>query len=311
MPHEISKAFEQAEFPLKRQLVQMLDNHFSHCTDRRGCGYTQATRFLSPFINNPDNLTNTNDLNIFSRWPISATENIAIQAKELGWPKGWRQLHAAPKSIQDSLSQSKTLKKLVSLIPTIHQIKQRVSLPESKVFVGLIEDLLTREGKDAPAATGMSAKPDIGSCSQAEEFFLEIAHGRIRRGGSVNVIVDEQNFPTMVEKINLGESHSAFVVSPVNIFGVWIPAGSLCALKYQSSDCLGPSTAHGHAIPLAKISEVRFLRLTTLSAAPADRQRSFTTQVEAQIRAQMLSPLTTTTSQLLDFANNELKGFAA
>lgn len=53
----------------------------------------------------------------------------------------------------------------------------------------------------------MREKPEIGSCSQAEEFFLEIAHGRVRRGGKVNLFVDGDGRPLLVEKMALGESH--------------------------------------------------------------------------------------------------------
>ena len=53
MAHEIVSAFARAGLPLRRTLAEMLDEHFSHHTERRGCGYTQATRHLSSLINAP------------------------------------------------------------------------------------------------------------------------------------------------------------------------------------------------------------------------------------------------------------------
>lgn len=37
--------------PLNATLVEMLGEHFSHRTERRGCGYTQATRHLAVLVN--------------------------------------------------------------------------------------------------------------------------------------------------------------------------------------------------------------------------------------------------------------------
>lgn len=306
MPHEIVNAFAKVNLRLNKTLALMLDNHFSHCTDRRGCGYTQATRFLSDFINQPQSPCETRDLNIFAKWPLSETEQIAKVAVEAGWSSGWRQLEKAPTTILNTLPSTVCLERLCELSPLIDELKSSLYLDESLLFVDFLKNVLTRAASVAPEVAGMPLKPEIGSCSQAEEFFLEIAHARIRRGGKVNIVVADDHTPVMVEKVGLGESHSAVVVSPISIFGVTIPVGSLCALNYDDTTAYSQTTAHGQVIVLSKITQARFLRLTTLAVAPEVRVRAFSPQVDAQVRGQMLSPLTTSIEQLKEFAIAEL-----
>lgn len=308
MSAEILNAFQSSGLTLNKTLVQMLDGHFSHCTERRGCGFTQATRFLSSLINQPRDNISSQDLRVFSKWPGHATEELAQQLVDFGWDFGWRNLDKAPDSILEKIQPNELLETFRGLMPKIRLIQQEMELVECALFLNMLHDLLSASGDPAPEIMGMKVKPEIGSCSQAEEFFLEIANGRVRRGGSVNVIVSQDGSPIMVEKMNLGESHSAVVVSPINIFNVLIPPGSLCALKYSEDVSDLRASPHGKIIPLANISEARFLRLTTLSVPPDVRKRAFGPQVEVQIRGQMLSPTTTVIDQLLDFAVAELSG---
>ena len=135
----------------------------------------------------------------------------------------------------------------------------------------MIEQLLTHDAPPACAdVPGMPVKPEIGSCSQAEEFFLEIAHGRVRRGGRVNVIVAANGEPLMLEKMNLGESHSAIVIAPIRIHGVGIPPGSLCALDHLADAAPGSPTR-------ARTSALR--RHPTLPALRPDTLRRPSSQV--------------------------------
>ena len=176
---------------------------------------------------------------------------------------------------------------------------------ESKLIVNLILEILTGTKIHAPSVPGMIDKPEIGSCSQAEEFFLEIAHGRVRRGGQVNIIVDPGCRKLMVEKMSLGESHSALVISPVLINDVFIPPGSLCALDREKESTAFSKTRHGFQMPLAAVLQARFLRLTTLAVAPRFRTRAFGPQIDMQIRLNMLSPLVTTLDDMRNFAESE------
>lgn len=304
--HEVAAAFAGVGLALSRSLVEMLNEHVNHRTERRGCGFTQATRFLSSAINQARNPIAASDLSVFEHWPISETELIAMQMVRGGWAHGWRQFDQAPSALRDAITQSEVSQQLSSISTRLESARKQLHRMESQIFVDLLEDVLTGGGSAPVEVAGMSEKPDIGSCSQAEEYFLEIAHRRIRRGGQVNVIVDRGGAPVMLEKVNLGESHSAILVAPICICGVRIPPGGLCAIKHGSPMVPVRETPLGRAIPLASIECARFLRLTTLSVAPEVRMRAFGPQVEAQVRADMFSPLTTTIQMLQDLARAEI-----
>ena len=58
--HELVEAFASVGLPLHPILREMLEESPAHRTERRGCGYTQATRFLSTFVNQPRLTTSYN-----------------------------------------------------------------------------------------------------------------------------------------------------------------------------------------------------------------------------------------------------------
>ncbi|WP_386066135.1 hypothetical protein ACFJIW_16505 [Tahibacter sp. UC22_41] len=306
MAHEIVTAFAQIGLPLRRTLAEMLDEHFSHHTERRGCGYTQATRHLSSLINAPRDPLVGADLDLFADWPRAETERLAERAIAAGWEYGWRRLDLADAPAQ-LLGDDPLFAELRSLRPRVDAVRATLAFEESLLFVDLLRDVLGGSERRAPTLPAMREKPTIGSCSQAEEYFLEIAQRRIRRGGAVNTVVDDDGRPLLLEKVGLGESHSALVVQPVCIDDVWIPPGALCALRYV--DPLPPSrpTRNGLCFPYQALAEVRFLRLTTLSVAPAARERAFRAQLRAQVQANMLSPSTCTLEQLHRFAQEQLQ----
>lgn len=304
--HEVVTGFLAEGLRLNPVLVDMLNEHASHRTERRGCGYTQATRFLSRFINQPRDPLAAIDLSIFQDWPLRETEQLASNLQQSGWTQGWRAVAHAPPSCLRSHALTELFETLLELPARVRRVHDVATRIESRIFLTLLEQVLTRAGDARTDVPGMPTKPDIGSCSQAEEFFLEIAHRRVRRGGSVNVVVNVEGAPIMVEKINLGESHSAIVVAPFLINGVVIPAGGLCALSYRDPPERGRRTSLGEVVPLGAIAQARFLRLTTLAVAPDARARAFSAQVELQMRSDMLSPMSTTIEQLHRLAEEQL-----
>lgn len=309
--HEVVVAFQQADLGLHRTLCEMLDEHPTHRTERRGCGYTQATRFLSTYINRPRAADEASDLGIFADWPKHQTESLARQAIGAGWPLGWRGLHRAEPDAFQRLAPSALAETLASLPTRLAAIETQLQREESRLLLRLIRGIIEPDAPDEygrPSIPAMPEKPEIGSCSQAEEFFLEIAHGRIRRGGRVNLFVDDDDRPLLVEKIGLGESHSAMAVAPVSICGVALPPGALFALAYPDDATPLRALACGHAMGVDTIVQARFLRLTSLAVSPKVRQRAFSAQLDAQIRGDMLSPQTTTIEDLQTFASAQLRG---
>lgn len=308
MPHEIVEGFRAEGLRLRRTLEEMLDEHAAHRTERRGCGYTQATRFLATYINQPGAPSDPSDLDVFEDWPTRDTGFAAVALLGAGWPHGWRRADERADAHRAGAAQyMQLLEALSGLRARIRAIGATFAFPESRLLAGLLAQLLARDGSTCHQLPPMPVKPQIGSCSQAEEFFLELAHGRVRRGGSVNVFADAAGTPLLIEKMNLGESHSAIVLEPVCLNGIDLPPGSLCALAH-APDAPKRASPHGHRLPLAGIAEARFLRLTTLAVEPSERRRAFSAQLAAQVRGRMLSPETTTLAELRAFARGEVEG---
>lgn len=305
MHHELVECFRENGLRLRKTLEDMLDELPAHRTDRRGCGYTQATRFLATYINQPGDADDPADLEVFEDWPLRDTGFVAATLRGAGWSAGWRRVDQAPPAVRAAGAQhAHALEALAGMRDRLHAVRAALVLEESRIFTDLLGQLLAREACMRHRLPPMPVKPNIGSCSQAEEFFLELAHGRVRRGGTVNVFVDEMGEPLVIEKMGLGESHSAMVLAPLDLNGVTLPPGSLCALTH--ADDLRPrASPHGHCLPLAAIAAARFLRLTTLAVEPPIRARAFSAQLEAQVRGRMLSPTSTTLAELRGFAGRE------
>lgn len=305
-PHEVVAAFARAGLALHARLCEMLDEHPSHRTERRGCGYTQATRFLSTHINQPRAPDSAVDFAVLATWPKARTEALAQQAISAGWAQGWRRLDLCGQAIASTLADDAVARLLIALPRTLAAIRASLQHEESRLLADLLQQILAPQPGCAPTLPEMREKPEIGSCSQAEEFFLEIAHGRVRRGGHVNLFVDEDGQPLLVEKMSLGESHSAMAIAPVAIGGVLLPPGALFALRYRDDAEPLRGTTCGHVFRLSTIEQARFLRLTTLAVSPAARARAFSAQFEAQQRNDLLSPATTTIDDLRTFARTRL-----
>jgi hypothetical protein len=294
--------FQRAGLTLHPTLQEMLVDHPVHCTLRRGCGFTQATRHLASRINQPRDPRDAGDLGLLGTWTSDRVEAVAASALAAGWPLGWRELNRAPDSVQQAVSGHNDGMRLIDTLTALDALDPGNDLPELQLFADLLRQVVGG-GRAGPAILPpMATKPAIGSCSQAEEFFLEIAHGKIRRGGQVNVYVDGDRRPVLVEKIDLGESHSAMSVAPVTLNNVLLPAGSLFALNVPVIHSDAARARYGVVLPLESIAEARFLRLSTLVVAPSDRLRVFSRQFQTQIQLDFLSPASTTVNDLHAFA---------
>lgn len=307
MAHELTRAFDEAGFALCTTLVDMLDEHFAHQSERRGCGYAQSTRYLSRLINRPRDPLSASDLQVFADWPTAETEALAGTLLNAGMATGWRSL-LDPATRDSAPETGAHAARLHALGDTLAALGDSLEHEESRVFLHLLTQMLSGVGDPAPDLPGMPVKPEVGSCSEAESYFLEIAHGRIRRHGSVNVIVDALGRPLLLEKVGLGENQSAISVGPFRLFGVCIPPGSLCAIRRNPDAVPLRQSRRGNVLAASALEETRFLRLTTLAISPASRARAFSCQLQAQVRAAMFSPLHATIGQLQDLADRFAQG---
>lgn len=304
MAHELVSAFERHNIALTRHLVDMLNDTPQHCTDRRGCGLTQSTRLLADFINCERLPNDPCDLSIFGQFASTPVTALANHLIEQGWTKGWRELHRAPPELLDTLKHHTEAQAILALYHALDSLPTHLEREESLLVLSLLNGILSAGANHHPTLPFMPDKPDIGSCSQAEEFFLEIAHGKIRRGGHVNIIVDADQTPLLIEKMNLGESYSSIFLKPLIIGGVLLPAGSLAALSHQTDPAPPTNKAKHQLVPLDSIKQARFLRITTLAVTPQNRERAFSTQFKRQQMLNMLSPATTTLDDLRHFAHD-------
>ncbi|MEO8672568.1 MAG: hypothetical protein ABI411_14715 [Tahibacter sp.] len=273
--HEVIKVFRDCGIALCTPLTDMLDENVLHRTERRGCGYTQATRLLAPLINQP-------------MLPLILGAGVFQPGVEREF------------SGRDAL--------LETVAERSPALLGRLSLPESRLLTAMILDVILRKAVGLDLGKSSEEKLPIGSCPLAEQFFLEIAYERIRRGGHVNIVVSDSGVPILIEKCELGDNHSSISVAPTVLNGVHLPAGSLIGIERdRAADDLLPSTRNGRGrlLPLHSLRRVRFLRLTTLAVAPEDRKRAFTTHFEQQIRGELFSPGTTRIEQLARFAADQ------
>lgn len=268
--HELLEALRAQALTPHPQLCAMLNEHHEHRTERRGCGYTQATRLLAAQINLPR-------LTSLPRSRVFADE---LDAQTLAQ----RMAHASTALLAAPLR------------------------AESRLLAVWIRDIVLRDAQGVGLATRADAAAKVGSCPLAEQFFLEIAYRRIRRGGRVNVIVGPSGQPLLLEKRGLGDDHSCINVAPLVVNGVHIPAGSLFGIDYADDILDGLQATPnrcGVRIPLAQVAAARLLRLTTLAVAPADRPRAFSAHYQQQVDGGLFSPDTTTIEQLIAFAHDQ------
>lgn len=317
--HEIVTLFQQKLIPLSEKLTEMLNEHYSHQTERRGCGYTQATRLLAEFINQPRDAESNKDHRLFDDYKINQLKNKFPTLKEYGLElEDWRNLDESP-HIQDFLKKNQPhensaielLAQEVQFQHDLRHIHEDALLEESRLICQLIADIILPKNNAAHEYVELCSsqdKPKVGSCPMAEDFFLQIAHHRILRQGAINIFVDQHQRPILLEKMNMGDNHSCISLEPVLMNGVRLPKGSLFSLDYdldQITDKKANQQVRGHIIPVEAV-KFWFLRFTTLAISPENRERTFSTHFKQQIDNNLFSPETTQLSQLFEIANEQI-----
>lgn len=316
--HEVVWLFQDHAYPLSEKLTEMLNEHYSHQTERRGCGYTQATRVLAEYINVPRASHEFQDLKLFDQYDTHGLRKILDQSRAYHVDlSGWRNLDLNQNIQQLNQSEQATdfcddLEKELRLQKSLRQIQQHANLEESQLICSFIEDVILPKSPIENQIVEVQAlvdKPKVGSCPMAENFFLKIAHRRVLRNGEINIFVDEHGQPIFMEKLNMGDNHSCISLKPVLMNGVRIPAGSLFSVSYDAEQLVEKRQNRefkGFVIPYQAISGWWFLRLTTLAVSPQNRKRAFSTHFQQQVDNGLYSPGTTELQQLIDVAIAQL-----
>lgn len=310
--HEVVQLFASHVHPLSPKLVEMLNENYIHQTERRGCGYTQSSRFLAEYINQARHPIEYEDLKIFQDFDNKGLKKIVDQ---LGLDD-WHNLDQNPKIIEFLATQSRDefaelVRHHVHIQQQLRTLQQHAHLEESQLVCQMIADvILPKQSSDILLQlNALAEKPKVGSCPMAEKFFLKVAHNSILRQGKINIFVDDQQQPLLLEKLNMGDDHSCISLQPILLNGVRIPAGSLFSVDYDL-DGIENKTQNqkfkGYVIPYQAIQGFWFLRLTTLAISPQNRKRAFTTHFQQQVINGLYSPETTQLSQLVDVAQAQI-----
>ena len=316
--HELVEKFATAGMPLDRKLVAMLCEDTVHRTKRRGCGYTQATRWLAARINEHRSPDTFEDLRLFEAWCEDTTLRWLARALDLGLGDTWRGWDIMPPERQAGTvgepadDHAEHIALVAERQGILRAMPQHVSLEESRLLAGLIRDIILPVDGSAHGLVEVPAWPQklaVGSCPLAEKCFLELAHGFIPRKARCNVLVDSENRPILVEKLGMGDDHSCISIEPVVLNGVRIPPGSLLAVHYEDDAIIGDSAfgaLPGQRIAVERCRGFRMLRLTTLAVSPVNRARTFTSHFDAQLAGGLFEPKFTELKDLRGIAQSSV-----
>ena len=311
--HELVQRYREQGYSLSETLVEMLNEHYNHQTERRGCGYTQATRVIAEFVNVPRHADEYKDLRLFQDVDTKAIKSVMAQANAHGLSlETWRNLDQNPEVLayiaEHDNDYAKALNAQVTWQQQLRKVSDLLEFEESKVIANFIEDIIlpktaTETGYiELPTLTD---KPKVGSCPMAEKFFLKIAHDQVLRRGEINIFVDDDYQPVLMEKLNMGDNHSCISLQPVLMNGVRLPEGSLFSVSYDAEQLTSKRDNKGYSGFVADVKEIPgfyFLRLTTLAISSANRRRAFSSHFEQQVQNGLYSPETTQLSQILQVA---------
>lgn len=309
--HELLRVFDAEGFRLCDTLYEMLNEHHSHRTERRGAGYTQATRHLATFVNRPRRPYEYEEALLFADRSPAAAHALVAAAAALGVDLPFRNLDlrepapelcAATEVLEQYRDQAGRQARLRAL-------PDRLELEESRLLAAIVVDLVLARtaADDVPELQPWSDKLAIGTCPLAEKYFLELAQGFVRRKGRMNVIVSRSGAPLLVEKLGLGDDHSCLSVVPLLLNGVRLPRGSLFGVAYSGDVGLRANAQiAGQVIPVDRCEGFRFLRLTTLAVSPANRRRAFSAHFEAQVEGGLFEPGAATIEQIERLTREQL-----
>lgn len=269
---ELIDAFSEVGLPLNYSLASMLAESKNHQGGRRGSGFTQASRFLATVVKSK---RSNNDLSIFDGEVAANLDDIAFE--------------------NDPNFDSREDVDLCALIDVekFYIIERKIKKPGSLLLLRMIFDICTarsRETSDSQLPS-ISETSSIGTCTTAELYFYDYFAKKARyrdnyiaKSARMNIFRDEQGEPLFVEKMGLGENHSAISLKEVIINGVHVPAGSLVALQYgPSTSTIETNSKNGNVFQAEVLQGVEFLRFTTLIVNPEQREQTFGTHLAWQI----------------------------
>lgn len=286
---EIAEGFKSIGYPLSWQLAELIQEPDDMQGGRRGSGFTTATRELATYIGSP---RASRDMNILDG-------NVRLDIEDSLYKEGG----------DEALEQVDVRTQLNRA--AFEQVTGSMQNEESRMLAQMVVDVLfPYEGQEYPVIPAKEQTLRIGTCTTAEQYFLEYVTGGgfgPDRVGHMNFIVGPNNEPIAIEKINRGENHSCLTLTPVVINGVRLPAGSLLGVQY-SPDAVENRIPHqsGFIIKADKCTGFEFLRLTTLAVQPENRERAFGSHLSFQGKNAMPGYDSVTIEQYKSFVSDKM-----
>lgn len=257
----VVEAFKKCGYPLNRQLVNMLNEGKEHQGGRKGSGYTQASRHLASYLRRK---RSNKDIRIFDDAIIDRLEDFLDYESE----------------------EEIDLKSKID-IGKLHEALNEIETEEGRLIAEIIVSIFDPKTPDGDETILSSPKKEIkiGTCTTSEVYFFHYFEEGIfsfNEWAQMNILVDENNNPIMVEKVNIGESHSAITLTDCIVNGVKIPKGSLVGIKYDDNIEKIQIDKGGSKIQIKDCEGFEFLRFTTLVVSPENRERAFGEHFEFQ-----------------------------
>lgn len=300
--HEVINQLSAIGFGLHRTLENMLNETPEHQSPRRGCGFTQASRFLADIINRPRHFCAAGDWKVFSGTTINWLKNCEqrVSGRPSHHSKSISDLRYQLECLTD---QSSFVVDAIARLKGFEALTSIIEREESRLIIQLLNGILGVAAQEQAAQlTCYKESLSIGTCPEAERYFLEYAGGYIRRHGVVNIICTVDHKPIALEKMNIGDSHSCLTLAPVSLNGVLLPSGSLLGAHYTCVPLEARRCAkhNGLWLPITACEGFRFLRLSTLSVSPTNRARAFGQHLKRQLEGSpFFDPLNTTLDDLM------------
>jgi hypothetical protein len=282
--HELSRIFADHHLRLNAELESALAEDPEHLEIRRGGGFLQASRMLAEFINRPRSRA---DIHLFDSELVARRRTSVADLDD---------------EFDDALYQDERLANdqapLVDDVRPLQTAVRALQFQESHVLGEIITDLVGRYQpgphdqvlfSENPDQRFAAAVPTMGTCTTAETYFLEFAYhpGMFKwRGGDsgyMNVIVDDAGNPLMLEKIGIGDPHSAITVQEIVLHNVRLPAGTLLGVGYNPQAITKqPLPIDGYdrqrfvkgqagSIKASECGGFKYLRLSSLTVEPERR----------------------------------------
>ena len=291
---EVSDAFKEVGMPLDWKLVGMLEESQEHQGGRRGSGFTQASRYMADIVRSE---RSSKDFKIF--------DNSFRDEIEDGFFQNGDEDKLKTVDFRDYVDKNK-----------LKEISNKIKGPGSKILLGMIGDTFNSNHIDTNLAHLPSSKEkmEIGTCTTAENYFFDYMRGNKMYGDNfenkrakMNIFKDEKGEPLFMEKIGLGENHSAISLKDFYLNGIKIPAGSLVALQYDKpNEEKLTSSKNGNILDSKILQAVEFLRFTTLVVNPKDREQTFGEHLKWQKEQDIKGAEDLTLNEVIDKCKKEM-----